>query len=130
MKYSKFSVIDTVIVFFANDCSPELDLGNRSFTTCGLATAEAKRKNNIRKNIISFNAAVCTSAFGFSLLRLIFIYSYYNNVTKSYIKYIYRLRYRLTEEVDKLNSIGFHTKNDAFYPFIEDMITYTSEHSN
>src|SRR5690606_2654706 len=73
IKYFRSCVIETVMVFFANDCSPELDLGNSSLTTCGLATAEASRKNNIKKNMMSFNAEVLTSAAGRLLLLLKFI---------------------------------------------------------
>lgn len=62
-----------VIVRFATDCSPALDLGKSSLTTCGFATAEASKKNNIKKNMISFNAAVCTSAEGLFLLFRKFI---------------------------------------------------------
>ena len=57
------------LAFLAVDCCPLDDCGNKSFTTVGFTTADANKKNNIRKNIISFNAEVCTSTDPFVLLR-------------------------------------------------------------
>src|SRR5690606_20511377 len=48
------------MVFLATDCSPALERGNSSFTTCGFETADANRKNNIRKNMMSFRESVKT----------------------------------------------------------------------
>jgi hypothetical protein len=50
--------MDMVTVFCEGDCCPDSDLGSRSFTTLGLTTADANRKNSIRKNMMSFNAEV------------------------------------------------------------------------
>src|SRR5690606_4761281 len=71
--YNRSPVMHTVTVFLATDCSPALDIGSKSMTTCRLATAEANRKNNIKKNMISLSAAVCTSAVGLFLLFRKFI---------------------------------------------------------
>src|SRR5690606_306548 len=83
--YNKSLVMEMVIVFFATDCSPALDLGKSNFTTCGLDTAEANKKNNIRKNMMSFSAAVCTSAEGLFLLLRKFIFCLSRVFQKDYI---------------------------------------------
>ncbi len=54
--------MDTVIVFLDNDL-PDDDLGNDNLITLGFVTVDAIRKKSNRKNIISFIADVCISAF-------------------------------------------------------------------
>src|SRR5690349_291143 len=71
IKYRLFSSTARVSGCFVTVCCAR-DFGNKTLITLGFATVETIRKNNNKKNIMSFNDDVATSASNL-LLFLSFI---------------------------------------------------------
>ena len=81
----------------------EEDFGNISLITLGLANVATKRKNNNRKNMISFNDPVATSGWNASLFL-------------SFISVVFY-------QVDKLKSVFLHLIHVFVYHDIQHVIT-------
>src|SRR4051812_5855834 len=96
----------------------ELEFGSVSFSTLGLARVETMRKNSRRKNMMSFNDSVLTSAASLCL-RLIFMSA------------VLRLLFCwLLEQVDEFNRSFFHLMDRFIQHRIQNVIADECDQSD